>query len=140
MTNSLQSIAKMIDHSLLHPTLTDQDLRQGCKVALACDVASVCIKPYAVPLAREMLSGSNVKVGTVVGFPHGNSRIEVKKIEAELAMTDGAEELDVVVNIGKVLSGDWEYISAEIRELNETTVRGGVILKVIFENDYLADI
>ncbi len=130
----------MIDHSLLHPTLTDQDLRHECEVALAWDVASVCIKPYAVPLAREMLSGYDVKVGTVVGFPHGNSRVEVKKIEAELAMTDGAEELDVVVNIGKVLGGDWEYISEEIHELNEMTARGGAILKVIFENDYLAEI
>lgn len=140
MTKSLRSIAKMIDHSLLHPTLTDQDLRHECEVALAWDVASVCIKPYAVPLAREMLSGYDVKVGTVVGFPHGNSRVEVKKIEAELAMTDGAEELDVVVNIGKVLGGDWEYISEEIHELNEMTARGGAILKVIFENDYLAEI
>lgn len=137
MTESLQSIAKMIDHSLLHPVLTDQDLRQGCEVALDCDVASVCIKPYAVPLAKEMLSDSDVRVGTVVGFPHGNSRIDVKKREAELAMADGAEELDLVVNIGKVLSEDWEYVSDEIHELNETVVSGGGKLKVIFENDYL---
>lgn len=139
MTKSLQAIAKMIDHSLLHPMLTDQDLRQGCELALNCDVASVCIKPYAVPLAREMLSGSDVKVGTVVGFPHGNSRVDVKMREAELAMVDGAEELDVVVNSGKVLSGDWQYVSKEIGELNEVVVRAGGILKVIFENDYLED-
>jgi len=139
MTQSLQAIAKMIDHSLLHPTLTDQDLRQGCQLALDCDVVSVCIKPYAVPLAREILSGSDVKVGTVVGFPHGSSRVDVKVKEAELAMADGAEELDVVVNIGKVLGGDWGYVSQEIGELNEVVVRGGGILKVIFENDYLED-
>ena len=137
MTESLKAIAKMIDHSLLHPTMTDRDLQRGCELALRCDVAAVCIKPYGVSLARDILSGSDVKVGTVVGFPHGNSRVDVKKIEAELAMADGAEELDVVVNIGKVLGGDWEYVSQEIREINEVIVGGGAILKVIFENDYL---
>ena len=139
MAKSLKSIAKMIDHSLLHPTMTDQDLQLGCELAQRCDVASVCIKPYGVSLARDILSGSDVKVGTVVGFPHGNSRVDVKKIEAVLAMADGAEELDMVVNIGKVLGGDWEYVSQEIRELNEVVVSGGAILKVIFENDYLED-
>lgn len=137
MTKSLQSIAKMIDHSLLHPALTDRDLQQGCELALLWDVASVCIKPYAVPLAREILSDSDVKVGTVVGFPHGSSCIAVKQREVELAMADGAEELDVVVNIGKVLSGEWGYVSEEIGDLNKMVVEGGGILKVIFENDYL---
>ncbi len=137
MTKSLQSIAKMIDHSLLHPTMTDQDLERECTVALDCDVASVCIKPYAVPLAREILSGSDVKVGTVVGFPHGNSRVDIKLQEAQAAMADGAEELDLVVNIGKVLGGDWAYVSEEIGVLNEAIVGQGAILKVIFENDYL---
>lgn len=139
MTNSLRSVAKMIDHSLLHPMLTDQELRQGCAVALRCDVASVCIKPYAVPLAREMLSGSDVKVGTVIGFPHGNSRVDVKIREAELAIADGAEEFDLAVNIGKVLSGDWDYVSREVGELNEVVVGQGGLLKVIFENDYLEE-
>ncbi|NIM93104.1 MAG: deoxyribose-phosphate aldolase [Anaerolineales bacterium] len=139
MNKILQSISKMIDHSLLHPTMTDQDLQQGCELALRCDVAAVCIKPYAVPQAREILLGSDVKVGTVVGFPHGNSRIDVKVKEAEFALADGAEELDVVVNIGKVLSEDWEYVSEEIGQLNEIVVSGGGILKVIFENDYLQD-
>ena len=139
MAENLKSIAKMIDHSLLHPTMTDRDLQQGCELALRCDVASVCIKSYGVSLARDILSGSDVKVGTVVGFPHGNSRVEVKKIEVELALADGAEEVDVVVNIGKVLGGDWEYVSQEIREINEVVVGGGAILKVIFENDYLED-
>jgi len=86
MTDSLRSIAKMIDHSLLHPTLTDQDLADGCRLALRLDVASVSIKPYAVPLARDLLTGSDVKVGAVVGFPHGNSRSDVKLREAELAL------------------------------------------------------
>jgi deoxyribose-phosphate aldolase len=136
---SLRSIAKMIDHSLLHPTLTDQELAEGCQLARRHDVASVCIKPYAVPLAREILAGSDVRVGTVIGFPHGNSRIDVKLKEAEAALADGAVELDMVVNIGKVLSRDWLYVSDEIRSLNDLVVSQGALLKVIFENDFLTD-
>lgn len=139
MTLTLKSIAKMIDHSLLHPTMTDQQLVTECKIALKHDVASVCIKPYAVSLARELLSGSDVAVGTVVGFPHGNSRVEVKAYETEKALTDGATEIDMVVNIGKVLSRDWDYVKAEIKFINETTVSSGAILKVIFENDFLPE-
>jgi len=139
MTDSIRSIAKMIDHSLLHPTMTDQELQDGCEIALRCDVASVCIKPYAVPMANELLAGSDVMVGTVVGFPHGNGRVDLKVREAELAMADGAEELDVVVNIGKVLSADWDFVADEIGEVNQVVASGGAILKVIFENDFLAD-
>jgi deoxyribose-phosphate aldolase len=134
---SLRSIAKMIDHSLLHPALTDEDLTDGCRLAVRHDVASVCIKPYAVPLAGRILAGSDVLVGTVVGFPHGSSRVEAKLGEAELALSDGAVELDVVVNIGKVLSHDWAYVSDEIRLLNQLVVSHGALLKVIFENDLL---
>ena len=137
MSEELKSIAKLIDHSLLHPTMTDTELREGCELAKRLDVASVCIKPYAVPMAYEILSGSDVKVGTVAGFPHGNSKIEVKVKEAEAAFRDGAAELDIVLNIGKVLSRDWDYISDEIRILNEVTVANKAILKVIFENDFL---
>ena len=136
---SLHEIAKMIDHSLLHPTMTDQELVDGCRVALKHDVASVCIKPYAVPMAKDLLAGSDVRVGTVISFPHGNSRVAVKLYEAEQALADGAVELDVVVNLGKVLSRDWAYVSDEIRALNAFTVSRGALLKVIFENDYLAD-
>lgn len=139
MPESIQSIAKMIDHSLLHPTLTDRELAEGCGLALRHDVASVCIKPYAVPLARQILGGSEVKVGTVIGFPHGNSRIEVKLAEAEQALTDGAAELDAVVNIGKVLSGAWDTVLEEVRRLNEVVLGGSATLKVIFENDFLPD-
>ena len=139
MTQSLQSIAKMIDHSLLHPTLTDQELVEGCQLARRHAVASVCIKPYAVSLAKEILAGSDVRVGTVVGFPHGNSRIDVKLKEAEAALADGAVELDMVVNIGKVLSRDWPYVSDEIRSLNDWVVSNGALLKVIFETDFLRD-
>jgi deoxyribose-phosphate aldolase len=139
MDLTLRDIAKMIDHSLLHPTMTDDELRVGCEIALQCDVASVCIKPYAVPTAARLLAGSELKVGTVVGFPHGSSRLDLKVREASSAMIDGAEELDVVVNIGKVLSGDWDYVAEEIREVNQVVVGGGAILKVIFENDFLTD-
>ena len=139
VTNSLRDIAKMIDHSLLHPTMTDDVLQQGCQLARRLDVASVCIKPYAVSLARDALAGSDVAVGTVVGFPHGSPRIDVKLHEAERALADGAVELDVVVNIGKVLSEDWSYVSDEIRALNDLVVAGGALLKVIFENDFLPD-
>ena len=139
MTESLESIAKMIDHSLLHPTLTDQELIDGCLVAIKHKVASVCIKPYAVPLAKEILAGSEVKVGTVIGFPHGSSKTEIKLKEARMALDDGAVELDMVVNIGKVLSQDWGYVAKEIRRINRLTVRRGALLKVIFENDFLTD-
>jgi deoxyribose-phosphate aldolase len=139
MTITLKSIAKMIDHSLLHPTMTDEELIEGCKIAVKHDVASVCIKPYAVTLARDMLAESDVEVGTVIGFPHGNSRADLKMRETELALVDGATEIDMVVNIGKVLSQDWDYVKAEIRAINEVVLASGAILKVIFENDFLPD-
>lgn len=134
-----QSIAKLIDHSLLHPTLTDDEMRAGCEVARRFGVASVCIKPYAVPLAVECLKGSPVLVGTVIGFPHGSSSTAAKVFEAEDACRAGAVELDVVVNIGKVLGGDWPYVEREIKELVAAARRHRAITKVIFENDYLAN-
>jgi len=127
----------MIDHSLLHPTLTDMEMMAGCELAISYDVASVCIKPYAVPLASGLLAGSDVKVGTVVGFPHGNSHIEIKLQETERALVEGAAEIDMVVNIGKVLGGNWAYVSTEIQTLNDLVLSRGAILKVIFENDFL---
>ncbi len=138
MSESLRAIAKMIDHSLLHPTLTDQDLIAGCELARKYDVASVCIKPYAIQLAKEQLKGSDVFVSTVIGFPSGSHKVEVKLHEAELALADGAVELDMVLNIGKALSRDWEYIRNEIKTINEFTVSRGALLKVIFETDYIA--
>ena len=127
----------MIDHSLLHPTMTDRELVDGCRLAREYNVASVCIKPYAVTLACRELAGSDVAVGAVVGFPHGNSRTSVKLQEAQLALSDGARELDMVVNVGKVLGEDWDYVSDEIRLLNDLATSAGGLLKVIFENDYL---
>ena len=139
MSNRMLTIAKMIDHSLLHPTLTDDELRQGCELAKRYRVASVCIKPYAVKLADEILKGSGVAVGTVIGFPHGNSRTKIKVQEAELACADGATELDMVVNIGKVLSRDWEYVEKEIKAVADVAHNYDAIVKVIFENDFLTD-
>jgi deoxyribose-phosphate aldolase len=137
MNNSLRSIAKMIDHSLLNSQLTDKELEEGCKLALKYDVASVCIKPYAIELAKEILKSSNVKVGTVIGFPHESNHIDIKIKESEKAIEDGADELDMVVNIGKVLSKDWDYISGEIKTINQLAVERRAIVKVIFENDFL---
>jgi len=139
MPESLRGIAKLIDHSLLHPTLTDAELAAGCELARRLDVASVCIKPYAVPLAADLLAGSDVAVGTVVGFPHGGNHVEIKIAEAQRACDEGATELDMVVNVGKALSGDWDYVGAEIRRLAEAAHARGALLKVIFENDFLPD-
>ncbi len=130
-------IAKMIDHSLLHPTLNDKALKEGIELARKYNVASVCIKPYAVKMAAELLKGSDVKVCTVIGFPHGNSRVDVKVFEAERAIDDGAVEIDMVVNTGKVLSEEWGYVYDEISAIVGVTKKHGAVLKVIFENDFL---
>ncbi|HYT95245.1 MAG TPA: deoxyribose-phosphate aldolase, partial [Gemmataceae bacterium] len=132
-------IAKMIDHSLLQQTLTDAELEQGCLLARAYDVASVCIKPYAVRQAATLLAGSTVAVGTTIGFPHGGHVTGIKIAEAEQAMQDGARELDMVVNIGKVLSKDWRYVAADIAAVVEAAHKRGALVKVIFENCFLAD-
>ncbi|ARK13715.2 deoxyribose-phosphate aldolase [Fibrella sp. ES10-3-2-2] len=135
----IHELAKMIDHALLHPTLTDTELRDGCALALHYNVASVCIKPYAVPLATELLAGSGVLVGTVIGFPAGASTTAVKVAETMQACHNGAVEIDMVVNIGKVLSTDYGYVRDEINAVHDTCRAHGAILKVIFENDYLPD-
>src|SRR5437899_1856584 len=121
-------IAKLIDHSLLQPTLTDADLEAGCRLAREYDVASVCIKPYGVRLAAEILSGATVAVGTTIGFPHGGHVTAIKVAEAEQAMDDGARELDVVVNIGKVLSKQWSYVVDDIRAVVESADRRGALV------------
>ena len=139
MTYTYSDIAKMIDHSLLQPTLTDEELEAECRLALECNVASVCIKPYYVKRCVELLSGSTVKASTTIGFPHGGHTTTIKLTEAEEALRDGAEELDMVVNIGKVLSGDWDFVRSEIKSLVQVTHSRGMLLKVIFENCYLGD-
>lgn len=137
MKYTYEELAGMIDHSLLHPTLTDQELEEGCRLAARYGVASVCIKPYFVQRAAEILKGTPVRVGAVIGFPHGNSTTESKRYETELACKDGAVEIDMVINIGKALSGDWAYVQSDINAVcNEAHSRGAKV-KVIFENDYL---
>lgn len=135
--DKIKELAKMIDHSLLHPTMTDKELEEGCDLAKYYGVASVCVKPYFVKQAAELLKDSDVLVGTVIGFPHGNSAINIKVKETEQACKDGAVEIDMVVNIGKVLSEDWRYVKSEIYAVNKMCLKHGAILKVIFENDFL---
>ena len=133
------AIAKMMDHSLLQQSLTDAELEAGCQLARRYEVASVCIKPYGVALAAKILAGSTVAVGTTIGFPHGGHVTAVKVAEAEAAMADGARELDMVVNIGKVLSKAWRYVADDIAGVVEAAHRRGALVKVIFENCFLAD-
>jgi deoxyribose-phosphate aldolase len=133
----VKDLAKMIDHSILQPTHTDEDLLKQCEVAMKYDVASVCVKPYAVKMAVRKLKGSNVVVGCVIGFPHGNSSALVKVFEAEQACLDGAKEIDMVINIGKALGGDWDYVESEIKAVTDVCHFNGAIVKVIFENDYV---
>ena len=141
MTTSVtvRELAKMIDHSLLHPTMTDAQIAAGCHLAGQYDVATACVKPYAIAMAREILAGSSVGVCPVIAFPHGNSTTAVKVAEAEAAARAGGSEIDAVVNGGKVLGGDWVYVRDEIGAINDVVRAHGAILKVIFENDYLED-
>ncbi|EXJ85483.1 deoxyribose-phosphate aldolase [Capronia coronata CBS 617.96] len=139
ITVTLAQLGKMIDHSLLHPTMTDQDILAGLEIAKKYNVATACVKPYLVPLAKRQLQGTSVRVCPVIGFPHGNSTTAIKVQEAAAAARAGGQEVDMVINIGKALGGDWEYVEEEIRLVNEAVVREGAVLKIIFENDYLRD-
>ena len=135
--NIVRDLAKMIDHSILQPTHTDEDLLKQCEIALKYDVASVCVKPYAVKKAVGKLIGSQVTVGCVIGFPHGNSSTAVKVFEAEHACLDGAKEIDMVINIGKALGGDWDYVETEIKAVTDVCHKNKAIVKVIFETDFV---
>jgi deoxyribose-phosphate aldolase len=139
MPYTYSDVAKMIDHSLLNPTLTAADLEAGCRLARAYDVASVCILPYALPLCAELLRGSTVQASTTVGFPHGGQTTAVKVAETRQALADGGQELDMVVNISRVLSGQWDLVRDDIRAVLDPTHSAGQKLKVIFENCYLTD-
>ena len=132
-------IAKMIDHSLLSPKLTEAELKTGVELAKAYDAASVCIMPYALPMCVETLAGTTVMPSTTIGFPHGGHTTAVKAAEAERAVADGCQELDMVVNISKVLSGDWSYVESDVRAVIEPAHAAGRKVKVIFENCYLED-
>lgn len=139
MDYTYDDIAGMIDHSLLQPTLNQEQLEDGCRLAREYRVASVCTLPYSLKRAADILAGSPVQPSTTVGFPHGGHATRVKVAEAEQALADGATELDMVVNISKVVSGDWGYVQDDIRAVLEPTHAGRMKLKVIFENCYLED-
>lgn len=134
-----RDFAKMIDHSLLQPTLTEKDLEQGCQLALAYDVASVCIMPYYLSRCSDLLANSTVQPSTTIGFPHGGHKTVIKVAEAEQALRDGGAELDMVVNVSQVLSGNWDYVRQDIAEVIAVTHAAGKKVKVIFENCYLRD-
>ena len=139
MEYTYQDLAKMIDHSLLNPTLTEEELEAGIKLALTYDVASVCIMPFALKRCAELLAGSDVRASTTIGFPHGINTTAIKAAEAERAIADGCEELDMVANISKTLSGDWDYVRSDIKAVIEIAHAAGQKVKVIFENCYLND-
>jgi deoxyribose-phosphate aldolase len=136
---SYADIAKMIDHSLLNPTLTVAELKEGCALALRYDVASVCILPYALRECADALAGSTVEPSTTIGFPHGGHTTAVKLHEVKQALKDGGTELDMVVNISLVRSGQWDRVESEIETLTDVTHAGGAKIKVIFENAWLND-
>jgi deoxyribose-phosphate aldolase len=132
-------IAKTIDHSLLRPELDDAFVEAGCRLAATYDVASVCVRPADVRRAKAILGGTDVKVGTTIGFPHGNHATETKVLEAHRALADGASELDMVLQIGALKSGRDRDVEDDIRAVVEVAHAAGAIVKVIFENAYLTD-
>ena len=134
-----RDIAKTIDHSLLRPELDDAFVVDGCRLAAAYDVASVCVRPADVARARAILNGTDVAVGTTIGFPHGNHLTETKVFEARRALADGATELDMVIRIGALKSGRDAEVLADIAAIVEVAHADGALVKVIFENAYLTD-
>jgi deoxyribose-phosphate aldolase len=136
---SRSDVAKLLDHALLSPSLSERELEAGCREAISMGVASVCTMPYFLPRAAELLRGSGVLATTTVGFPHGAHATSIKAAEARRALADGAEELDMVVNIGKVRSGDWDYVRADVAAVLGPVRESGKKIKVIFENCYLDD-
>lgn len=134
-----ESIVSMIDHAVLHPTQTEDDLRKACAMCAELGVASVCVKPAMVPLAAELLAGSATVPSTVIGFPHGGTTTETKVRETEVACAAGAKEVDMVVNVGRVLEQDWEFVAHDIKSVVDAANSGGAITKVIFETGLLPD-
>jgi len=138
-TITYEQLAKVIDHSLLRPELTEADVLAGCELAARYHTATVCVKPCHVAFAREALQGSDVLVSTVVGFPHGSNLTSIKVAEAQKAMDDGAVELDMVLNIGQLRSGKYDLVREDIKAVCEAAHARGAKVKVIFENAYLTD-
>ncbi len=139
MDYTYEAIAKMIDHSLLPPMTTVADLEAGCQLAVEYGVASVCIMPFYLKRCAEILKGTGVAASTTIGFPHGGHTTAIKRAEAQQSLADGCEELDMVVNISRVLSGDWDYVTQDIAAVIEPAHAAGQKVKVIFENCYLND-
>lgn len=139
MNYTYLDIAKLIDHSLLNPSLSVEQLEAGCRLALEYDTASVCILPYYLKRCAEILCDSNVRASTTIGFPHGCHTTAVKLAEAKQALSDGGEELDMVVNISAVLSENWRYVREDIRAVTDAVHQAGQKIKIIFENCYLND-
>ena len=139
MADTSLDIAKMIDHSLLNPILTTDELEAGLKLAVEYNVASVCILPYYLRRCVEVLRGTSVQPSTTIGFPHGGHTTAMKRAESALAISEGCTELDMVVNIGQVLSGNWDYVREDIRAVVDAAHAHGRKVKVIFENCYLQD-
>lgn len=139
ITTSLPELASAIDHALLHPTMTEADIDAGIALAEKYQVATACVPTSWVALASATLEDSEVRICSVVGFPHGTSNSTVKLQEADYAIVSGAHEIDMVVNIGSVLGGDWAFVEGEINSINHHVKGGGNILKVIIETDYLAE-
>ncbi|HLB47573.1 MAG TPA: deoxyribose-phosphate aldolase, partial [Anaerolineales bacterium] len=137
-TITYEELAKVIDHSLLKPELTEAEVIAGCELAKKYHVASVCVKPCHVKLAAKLLAGSDVAVGTVVGFPHGSSTTATKVFETKEALADGAAEIDMVINIGELRSGHADYVRDDVRAV-VAAAHPKAIVKVIFENAYLTD-
>jgi deoxyribose-phosphate aldolase len=139
MNLTYSTIAKRIDHSLLGPTMTEAELEDGCRLAADYEVASVCIKPFAVPMAAKILAGTGVQVGTTIGFPHGGHSTAIKVLESRRAVDDGATELDMVINIGQAIGGHWSAVHDDIAAVTDLAHQYRAIVKVIFENCYLND-
>lgn len=139
MDYTCHDIAQMIDHSLLRPELTEEDVLRGCEIAKKYKVATVCCRPSEVSSVKQLLEGSDVKTTTVVGFPHGYNKTETKVFEAEQAIKDGAVELDMVINIGRLMDGDYDYVKNDIQAVIKVAHNNNVLVKVIFENYYLTE-
>jgi deoxyribose-phosphate aldolase len=138
-TITARQIAKMVNHSMLRPDMTREEVAADCAMARKYDIISICIRPYDVAFCRRMLEGSDVRISAVVGFPHGNSVTETKLFEANRAMDEGAAELDMVLPIGMVRSGEWQYAETEVRQIVEAAHGRAVLVKVIFEDCLLSD-
>lgn len=133
-------IAKLIDHAVLHPTATDAQVRAGAELSKRLNIAAFCVHSKSVSTAEEILRNSDVALAAVVGFPHGNIASAVKQAETDRALSEGATEIDMVIDIGAACSGEWDRVGADIQAVNRLVTQQGGILKVIFETAYLDDV